>query len=49
LPCYDILNKLIPETGPLLDGCQKNLARWQELADFQKQKKADEAKAEDQK
>merc|ERR1712071_370500 len=32
IPCYSLLNRLIPETQPLLDGCQSNLERWKELA-----------------
>ena len=32
IPCYSLLNRLIPETQPLLDGCQTNLQRWKELA-----------------
>jgi len=32
IPCYSLLNGLIPETKPLLDGCQSNLERWKELA-----------------
>ena len=43
VPCYDILHKLIPATAPLLEGCQKNLARWQALADLQKKKRSEEA------
>ena len=32
-PCYGLLNQLIPETKPLLDGCLKNLQRWKGLAE----------------
>ena len=32
IPCYSVLNRLIPETQPLLDGCQTNLQRWKELS-----------------
>jgi hypothetical protein len=38
IPCYSLLYKLIPETKPLLDQCQANLARWQALHDEQKKK-----------
>lgn len=30
-PCYTLLNNLIPETKPLLNMCQSNLHRWQEI------------------
>ena len=30
IPCYSLLNKLIPETKPLLDGCLSNLEQWKE-------------------
>lgn len=32
IPCYSLLHRLIPETKPLLDGCQSNLERWKKLA-----------------
>jgi len=32
IPCYGLLYRLIPETKPLLEGCETNLARWRELA-----------------
>ncbi len=32
IPCYSLLHRLIPETKPLLDGCQTNLERWKKLA-----------------
>lgn len=32
IPCYGLLYQLIPETKPLLDGCQSNLERWKKLA-----------------
>ena len=32
IPCYSLLNRLIPETQPLFDGCQSNLERWTKLA-----------------
>jgi cAMP and cAMP-inhibited cGMP 3',5'-cyclic phosphodiesterase 10 len=38
IPCYSLLYKLIPETKPLLDQCQANLARWQALHEEQKKK-----------
>lgn len=33
IPCYTLLYRLIPETKPLLDMCQSNLAKWQSIAD----------------
>lgn len=32
IPCYGLLYRVIPETKPLLDGCQTNLERWKKLA-----------------
>lgn len=32
IPCYTLLNRLMPETGELLDMCQANLNRWQQIA-----------------
>lgn len=31
VPCYNLLNQLIPETKPLLEMCQENLAKWQKI------------------
>lgn len=31
VPCYTLLNQLIPETKPLLDMCQENLTKWQKI------------------
>ncbi|XP_059351939.1 probable 3',5'-cyclic phosphodiesterase pde-5 isoform X2 [Daphnia carinata] len=31
IPCYSLLYRLIPETKPLLDGCQSNMERWKQL------------------
>ncbi|XP_067002756.2 probable 3',5'-cyclic phosphodiesterase pde-5 isoform X2 [Anabrus simplex] len=31
LPCYKLISELIPETSPMLEQCQSNLERWQEL------------------
>lgn len=42
IPCYSLLYKLIPETKPLLDMCQENLKRWQQLDDEIKRKKEKE-------
>ena len=39
IPCYDILNTLIPETSPMLEGCQANLTKWKELAEEEKKVK----------
>ncbi|CAM1293641.1 Uncharacterised protein g792 [Pycnogonum litorale] len=38
LPCYELLVAVIPEAQPLLDGCRKNLERWQEIEMEQKVK-----------
>ena len=32
IPCYGLLHSLIPETKPMLEGCENNLQRWKELA-----------------
>ncbi|ODM93561.1 putative 3',5'-cyclic phosphodiesterase pde-5 [Orchesella cincta] len=51
IPCYTLLESLIPESRPLLDGVQKNLDRWKGLADEQKAikeaKAAEEAQLEE--
>lgn len=44
IPCYTLLNRLIPETKPLLDMCTDNLERWQELA-TEMQRRRDDKKA----
>ncbi|XP_063242664.1 probable 3',5'-cyclic phosphodiesterase pde-5 isoform X2 [Bacillus rossius redtenbacheri] len=31
IPCYSLLNQLIPSTQPLLSQCQANLERWKEI------------------
>lgn len=31
LPCYNLLNTLIPDCKPLLDMCQNNLEHWQNI------------------
>lgn len=33
IPCYTLLYRLIPETKPLLEMCQKNLDKWKSIAD----------------
>lgn len=33
IPCYTLLFRLIPETKPLLDMCQKNLDKWKSIAE----------------
>lgn len=38
IPCYDLLQKLVPETKSMMDGCLKNLQKWQELANQQANK-----------
>lgn len=32
VPCYSLLERIIPETKPLLDGVQRNLSRWTDIA-----------------
>lgn len=32
LPCYELLQKCIPETKPLVDGSQSNLQKWSRMA-----------------
>lgn len=32
IPCYTLLYRLIPETKPLLEMCQKNLDKWKSIA-----------------
>lgn len=47
MPCYSLLESLIPESKPMLEGVQKNLDRWKGLADEQttlKEKAAADAK-----
>ncbi|CAG9768016.1 unnamed protein product [Ceutorhynchus assimilis] len=40
LPCYNLLNTLIPECKPLLDMCQNNLEHWQKIdTEFKEGKK----------
>lgn len=31
IPCYKLLNRLIPETEPLLEKCQENLQTWETI------------------
>ncbi|XP_046391240.1 probable 3',5'-cyclic phosphodiesterase pde-5 isoform X2 [Ischnura elegans] len=38
IPCYELLYKLVPETKPMLEKCQENLARWREIDRSQKEK-----------
>lgn len=40
IPCYTLLYRLIPETKPLLDMCQKNLDKWKSIAEEVVGKKA---------
>ncbi|XP_076463269.1 putative 3',5'-cyclic phosphodiesterase pde-5 isoform X2 [Babylonia areolata] len=37
LPCYKLLNDIMPETEPMLTGVMDNLKKWQQLADEQKE------------
>ncbi|CRL00370.1 CLUMA_CG013638, isoform A [Clunio marinus] len=39
IPCYSLLNRLIPETKPMLKQCQENLIRWQGIENDMKKKK----------
>ncbi|CAG0893464.1 unnamed protein product [Darwinula stevensoni] len=32
LPCYKLLSKVIPQTKPLLQGCEQNTERWMQKA-----------------
>ncbi|XP_058820514.1 probable 3',5'-cyclic phosphodiesterase pde-5 isoform X1 [Topomyia yanbarensis] len=32
IPCYTLLHRLIPETKPMLDMCNENLTKWQDIA-----------------
>ncbi|XP_058455487.1 probable 3',5'-cyclic phosphodiesterase pde-5 isoform X2 [Malaya genurostris] len=32
IPCYTLLHRLIPETKPMLDMCNENLSKWQDIA-----------------
>lgn len=45
IPCYSLLNRLIPESKPLLDMCQENLNRWKGIA--QKAQKSIENEKDD--
>lgn len=39
IPCYTLLHELIPQTKPLLDMCNENLKRWQNIdAEIKKKK-----------
>lgn len=50
IPCYTILSTLIPGTKPLLDQCQANLERWQQIDDYEQDKLKHEAhKSEEEK
>uniref|UniRef100_A0A6A7G776 Phosphodiesterase n=1 Tax=Hirondellea gigas TaxID=1518452 RepID=A0A6A7G776_9CRUS len=33
IPCYELLLKLVPVSGPMLSGCEKNYSRWKKIAD----------------
>ncbi|XP_055540306.1 probable 3',5'-cyclic phosphodiesterase pde-5 isoform X2 [Wyeomyia smithii] len=32
IPCYTLLHRLIPETKPMLNMCNENLSKWQDIA-----------------
>ncbi|KAK4293759.1 hypothetical protein Pmani_033559 [Petrolisthes manimaculis] len=38
IPCYELLNRVIPNTDKLLDGCKANLDRWKQIVDEEKKK-----------
>ncbi|XP_066144330.1 probable 3',5'-cyclic phosphodiesterase pde-5 isoform X3 [Euwallacea fornicatus] len=42
LPCYNLLNRFIPDCQPLLDMCRNNLERWQKIDDEIKEKSSQE-------
>lgn len=45
LPCYNLLNELIPECKPLLEMCQNNLQQWQKIyVDIKEEKKLEREK-----
>lgn len=46
IPCYTLLNRLIPETKPLLDMCQINLDKWQKIAAEMQEKRDEKARNE---
>lgn len=31
IPCYKLLNRVIPETKPLLEKCEENLQTWETI------------------
>lgn len=46
VPCYTILSVLLPETRPMLEMCQKNLRKWQEIDKEVKRNKAKKERLE---
>ncbi|KAK3858174.1 hypothetical protein Pcinc_035615, partial [Petrolisthes cinctipes] len=38
IPCYQLLNRVIPNTDQLLEGCKANLDRWMQIVDEEKKK-----------
>lgn len=46
VPCYTILNNLLPETKPMLDMCEENLRKWQQI-DVERKKRIDELQEND--
>ncbi|CAF0756208.1 unnamed protein product, partial [Didymodactylos carnosus] len=36
IPCYELLERVLPDSSPMLAGARSNLQRWQELADQQR-------------
>ncbi|XP_055596828.1 probable 3',5'-cyclic phosphodiesterase pde-5 isoform X2 [Uranotaenia lowii] len=39
IPCYRLLNRLIPETEPMLNMCNENLDKWNKIAEENKKNK----------
>uniref|UniRef100_T1J2B1 Phosphodiesterase n=1 Tax=Strigamia maritima TaxID=126957 RepID=T1J2B1_STRMM len=36
IPCYSLMAAVVPETQPMLDGCLRNLEKWEEMAEAYK-------------
>lgn len=43
IPCYELLNRLIPNTEQLLEGCKSNLDRWKDMVEEEKTKEKEKA------
>lgn len=46
MPCYNLLENIIPESKPLKEGVQQNLFRWKTLADAHEKAKEAAREAE---